>query len=77
MKSNEELQKYQRLLIESERELKDARQREEEITEELTLLGLNPKTPGLERQLESQLQQITREIQGLQDQLNELTKEDG
>lgn len=77
MKSNEELQKYQRMLIEAEQELKEIKRREGEIIEELNSLGLNHKTPGLEVQLESQLHQVNLEIQELKDQLDELTKEDG
>lgn len=75
--SNEELQRYQRLLIESEAELKEAKRREAEITEELRSLGLNPETPGLEQKLVQQLEQINLEIQELRDQLNDLLKEDG
>jgi chromosome segregation ATPase len=77
MKSNEELQRYQRLLIESEQELKETKRRKTEIIEELNSLGLNHTTPGLETQLESMLHQVNLEIQELKDRLDELTKEDG
>lgn len=65
------------MLIEAEQELKETKRRESEIIEELTSLGLNYKTPGLEMQLESQLHRINLEIQELKDRLDELTKEDG
>lgn len=77
MKSNEELQKYQRMLIEAEQELKETKRREGEIIEELNSLGLSHKTPGLEMQLDIQFHQINLEIQELKDRLDELTKEDG